>query len=71
MDRIRDLIRSKTDNLGDYYEDYMKIKFNSDKDLTLNKMQEHHNMMIFVRAVFHDNNKYYPHVVLDECLYKL
>ena len=23
------------------------------------------------RAVFHEINKYYPQVVLDECLYKL
>ena len=27
--------------------------------------------MIVVRAVFHENNKYYPHVFLDECLYQL
>ena len=27
-------------------------------------------MTIIVRAVFHKNNKYYPQVFLDECLYK-
>ena len=26
---------------------------------------------IVVRAVFHENNKYYPQVFWDECLYKL
>ena len=28
-------------------------------------------MAIVVRAVFHENNKYYPQVSLDEYLYKL
>ena len=28
-------------------------------------------MTIVVRAVFDKNNKYYPHVFLDECLYKI
>ena len=28
-------------------------------------------MKIVVRAVFHENNKYYPQVFLDECLYEI
>ena len=35
--KIRDLIRSKTNNSDDYDEKYMKIKFDSDDDLTLKK----------------------------------
>ena len=35
--KIRDLIRLITKNLHDYNEKYMKIKFNSDDDLPLNK----------------------------------
>ena len=38
----------------------MKIKFNSDDDLTLRKKLELHNMVITVRYVFHEDNKYYP-----------
>ena len=49
----------------------MKIKFNSDGELPLNKTIEIPSMTIVVRAVFHKNNKYYPQVFLDECLYKL
>ena len=26
-------------------------------------------MIIVVRAIFHENNKYYPQAFLDECLY--
>ena len=49
----------------------MKINFNLDDELPLTKMIEIPSMMIVVRAVFHKNNKYYPQVFLDECLYKL
>ena len=37
----------------------MKIKFNSDEDLTLKKTLELYSMVTVVRSVFHDNNKYY------------
>ena len=47
------------------------MKFNSDEELPLNKTIKIPNMTIVVRAVFHENNKYYPQVFLDECLYKL
>ena len=35
--KIKDLIRSITKNSDDYDEKYMKIKFNSDDELPLNK----------------------------------
>ena len=58
-------------NSNDYNEKYMKIKFNSDDEIPLKKMIEIPSMIIIVRAVLHENNKYYPQVFLDECLYKL
>ena len=67
--KVRDLIRLITRNLDDYDEKYMKIKFNSDDQLPLNKTIETPGMIIVFRAVFH--NKYYPQVFLDECLYEL
>ena len=67
----RDLIRSITKNSDYYNEKYMKIKFNSDEKLPLNKMIEIPTMAIVVRAIFYDNNTFYPQVFLDECLYKL
>ena len=48
----------------------MKIKFNSDYELPLNKKIKIPNMII-ATAVFHENNKYYPQVFLDERLHKL
>ena len=58
--KIRDLIRSITKNLNDYDEKYMKIKFDSDDNLPLNKTTEIPIMTMVVRTVFHENDKYYP-----------
>ena len=69
--KIRDLIRSITKKSYDYDEKYMKIKFNLDDELLLNRMIEIPSMITVVRAVFHENNKYYLQDLLDECLYKL
>ena len=44
--KIKDLIRSMTNTLGDYNERYMKIKFNSDDNLSLNKILKLHNLTI-------------------------
>ena len=63
--KIRDLIRSITKNSGDYNEKYMKIKFNSDDELPLNKTIEMPSMTISVRATFLESNEYYPQVFLD------
>ena len=49
----------------------MKFKFNSDEELHLNKTIGIPSMIIVVRAVFHENSKYYPQVFLDERLHKL
>ena len=71
--KIKDLIRSITKNSDDHDEKYMKIKFNADDDLRLNKSIKIHSFIIVVKAVFHENNdKYYPpKVSLDQCLHKL
>ena len=50
--KTRDLIRSVTKNADDYDEKYMKIKFNSDNELPLNKTIEIPGMTIVVRAFF-------------------
>ena len=49
----------------------MKIKFSSDDNLPLNKISNIDNMKIVVRSIFQEDNRYYPQVFLDECLYEL
>ena len=71
MSKIRDLIRSITKNLHDYDEESIKIKFNSDGELTLNKTIEVSSIIIVVRTIFLENKKYYSQAFLDERLYKI
>ena len=49
----------------------MKIKFDSDDNLPLNKTLRLHNLTIIVRSVFQENGKYHPGDFLDECFYEL
>ena len=55
---------------NDYGKDYMKIKFNSDDDLPLNKPLKFHAMTIIIESVF-EGDKLYPQVFLDDALYEL
>ena len=49
---------------GEYGKDYMKIKFNSDDDLPLNKQLKFMTLTIIVRLVFEEDGKYYPQTFL-------
>ena len=59
---IIDKIKKVGNNKCDYEKDYMKIKFNSDDSLPLNKPLNFHNMTITIRSVFEENGKLYPQV---------
>ena len=58
--KITDLIRSIIKNSDNYDKRYLKIKFNSDDELRLNKTVEIPIMTIVVRVVFLEINKFYP-----------
>ena len=49
----------------------MKIKYNSDDGLPLNKQLKFHNVTITIRSVFEEDGKLYPQVFLDDTLYEL
>ena len=68
--KIRDLIRSLTENSNDYDEKYMKMKFNSDYELPLNKTIEIPSFIMVVRTIFDENSKYYAQGFLDEYFIK-
>ena len=67
-DGIRDKIKKISSDECDYEKDYMKIKFNSDDDLPLNKQLKFYNMTITIRSVFEEDGKLYPQVFLDDTL---
>ena len=65
-------IKEVSDSECDYEKDYMKIKFNSDDNLPLNKQLKFHNMTTTIRSVFEEDGKLYLQLFLDDTfLYEL
>ena len=60
--KIKGLIRSRTKNVDNYDE-----KFDSDDNLPLNKTIKIPIVTIVDRAVFYENNQYYPQNSFGEC----
>ena len=71
FNRTMGKIKEVSNDECDYEKDYMKIKFNSDHDLPLNKPSKFHNMTITIRSVFKEVGKAYLQVVLEDNLYEL
>ena len=70
-DGIKNSIEKINNKSGEGGKDSMKIKFNSDDSLPLNKTLKLHNMTIVKRPIFEEDGKYHPQAFLDECLYEL
>ena len=68
---IMNKIKKTDDDWLEYTKDYMKIKFNSDDNLPLNKPLKFYQITITIRCVISEDNKLYPQVFLDEALYSL
>ena len=56
---------------GEYENDYMKIEFNSDDKLSLNKQLKFLSVTMIITSLFEDDAKYYSQAFLNDCLYKL
>ena len=55
----------------EYGKDLMKIKFNTDDNLPLNKPLKLHLLTIIVRCIFEEDGKFYPQLYLDDYLYEV
>ena len=69
FDGIMGKIKEVDDSECNYENDYVKIKFNSDDDLSLNKLVKFH--LITIRSVFEEDGTLYPQVFLDDTLFEL
>ena len=56
------------DSVVEYDQDYMKIKFDSDDNLPLNKVLKFYAVTIIIRSVFERDGKYHPQIFLDDAL---
>ena len=55
---IRDKIKDVSSDEYDYDKNYMKIKFNSDDNLPLNKPLKFRLMTLIIRCVFKEDGKF-------------
>ena len=71
-DEIAYLIKTISEGKkGENEEDFMKIRYESDDNLPLNKILKFPMLTVIDRSVFEENVKYYPQVFLDECVYEV
>ena len=54
---------------GEYGKNFMKMKFNFDDNLPLNKLLKLHLLPIVVRSVSEKVDEYYLQIYLDECVW--
>ena len=71
-DRIKNEIESISGGKkGKHGKDFMKIKFNTNDNLLLNKPLNLYRLTIIVRCIFEEDGKFYPQLYLGDCLYEL
>ena len=54
-----------------YEKNYARIAVYTDDDVPLNKPLKFPTLTIIIRCVFQEDEKLYPQIYLDKCLYKL
>ena len=69
LNKIENMIENINGKPGEYGKKFIKIKFDSNNNLYLNKLLKLYNLTIMVRFVFQEGNKYYPQSFLDQCLF--
>ena len=57
--------------VNQYDDNYMKIIFNADDNIPLNKIIYFPTITIIIRSVTKKDDKYYPKLFLDDCLYEV
>ena len=64
---IREYIEDKV--ILDKIDGFDKIRFSSDIDLPLGTLIQFNILTIIIRCIIKKDDKYYPEIYLDECLY--
>ena len=54
-----------------YDDNYMKIKFNTDDYIPLTKFIYFSTITIIIRSITKKDDKYYPQLFLEDCLYEV
>ena len=65
LEQIKKINNGKIKEWG---KEYMKIRFNLDDDIPLNKVLNFCALTIVIRSIFENDGKYYPQIYLDDAL---
>ena len=73
FDGIKEIIKKINDYSQPikYDDNYMKIEFNTDDNIPLNKIIYFPTITIIIRSLTQKDGKYYPQLFLDEYLYEV
>ena len=73
FDEIKEIIKkiNDYDQPIKYDDNHMKIKFNTDDNIPLNKITYFPTITIIIRSITKKDDKYYPQLFLDDCLYEV
>ena len=71
LSAIKSCIEKISIKSGEYQNDYIKIRFNSNYKLPLNKQLKFLNVTIVITSVFEDDSKYHLQAFLHNCLYQI
>ena len=73
FDGIKEIIKRVNDYSHPikYDNNYMKIKFNTNDNIILNKNIYFSTISIIIRSVTQKDDKYYPQLFLDDYLYEV
>ena len=64
----RNIEKINNNKSGEYEKDYMKIKFDSDDKLPLNKQLKFLSVTVVIRSVFEEDDKYYAQAFLSDLM---
>ena len=73
FDGIKEIIE-KINDYGQplkYDHNYMKITFDTDDNIPLNKIIYFTTITVIVKSITQKDDKYYPQLFLGECLYQV
>ena len=73
FDGIKEIIKKINDYSQPirYDDNYMKIKFNTNDNIILNKIIYYPTITVTIRSVIQKYGKYYPQLFLDDCFYEV
>ena len=71
LDEIKEQVELLSGNkVIKYSKNFMKIRFQSDDDLSISKIINIPVCVVIIRGVFEEDSRYYPQAFIHDCFYE-